>query len=294
MFKKTIYVGNTATCSLAHQCMQVENENGKHTVPLEDVGIMVLDNAPISITQPLLQACMAHDITVVICDTKHQPTGILLPTYAHQQHNLVARVQLTATKPLNKQLWAQLIVQKICNQAQHLRKQRVPHEYLQNISQHVRSGDSTNQEARAAAHYWKALLGKQFIRDRYGEVPNHAFNYAYALLRATTARALVCSGLLPVLGIQHKNQYNAYCLADDIMEPYRPIADHWALQTPEMYPNDHELSRAQKQHLLQLNTLDVKIEGKRHPLMIGVQHTAQSLVKCYKNEIRKLHLPEFV
>jgi len=294
MIKKTIYIGNTAQCCLSNNQLQITNEQGKHTIPLEDIGFLILDSAPITVTQALLQSCLQHNIAVIICDEKHQPDGLLLTTNAHTQHNLVARMQIAATKPLQKNLWTQIIEQKILNQALHLKKQRIEYAYLKTISTKVRSGDSTNQEARAAAYYWKALMGKQFIRDRYGDVPNHAFNYAYAILRAITARALVASGLLTVWGIHHRNQYNAFCLADDIMEPYRPMADYWALQTPDIHPENFNLDKHQKQHLLQLSHIDVEINEKRHPLMIGVQLTAQSLAKVYRNEIRKLHVPTMV
>lgn len=158
----------------------------------------------------------------------------------------------------------------------------------------VKSGDTDNQEARAAAYYWKNLFGHidGFVRDREGISPNHLLNYGYAILRAVVARSLVASGLLPTFGIHHHNRYNAYCLADDIMEPYRPYVDKLVYDITNQYGEDIELSKDIKAELLSIPTLDVVIGGKRSPLMVGVSQTTASLYKCYSGELRKIAYPE--
>jgi len=158
----------------------------------------------------------------------------------------------------------------------------------------VRSGDPDNYEGRAAAYYWKNLFPEilEFTRDRYGDPPNQLLNYRYAILRAIVARNLVGSGLLPTLGIHHHNKYNSYCLADDIMEPYRPFVDEIVCTIVENGEDFYEISKSIKQQLLEIPTVDVFIENKRSPLMIGVQRTTASLAKCYAGEQRKILYPE--
>lgn len=159
----------------------------------------------------------------------------------------------------------------------------------------VKSGDVENLEGRAAAFYWKRLFPAfpDFVRDRVGEYPNNFLNYGYAILRAVIARALVGSGLLPTLGIHHHNRYNAYCLADDIMEPYRPYVDELVIKIMNDFPDSKELNRDMKAKLLQIPVLDVVIEGKRRPLMIAAGITSASLAKCFSGEIRRLSYPEY-
>jgi CRISPR-associated protein Cas1 len=158
----------------------------------------------------------------------------------------------------------------------------------------VRSGDPDNLEARAAVYYWKSLFGHipGFIRDREGTAPNNLLNYGYAILRAVVARSLVASGLLPTFGIHHHNRYNAYCLADDIMEPYRPYVDHLVYDITEQYGVDVELSKDIKAELLSIPTLDVVIGDKQSPLMVAASQTTASLYKCYNGELRKIAYPE--
>ena len=157
----------------------------------------------------------------------------------------------------------------------------------------VRSGDPDNLEARAAVYYWKNLFGHTsgFVREREGVAPNNLLNYGYAVLRAVVARSLVASGLLPTLGIHHHNRYNAYCLADDIMEPYRPYVDRLVYDITEQYGVDVELSKDIKAELLTIPTLDVVIAGKRSPLMIASSQTTASLYKCFSGELRKIVYP---
>jgi CRISPR-associated endonuclease cas1, NMENI subtype len=197
--------------------------------------------------------------------------------------------------PLRKQLWQQTIKQKITNQAAVLRSVTGNDEKCMQVwAEQVRSGDPDNIEARAAAYYWQHLFPElpHFVRTREGEPPNNLLNYGYAILRAVVARALVGSGLLPTLGIHHHNRYNAYCLADDIMEPYRPYVDRLVLNIIRTNGCVAELTREFKSQLLVIPTLDVVVNGKRSPLMIAVQQTTASLYKCFSGELRRVSYPE--
>ena len=163
------------------------------------------------------------------------------------------------------------------------------------MAQDVKSGDCDNYEAQGAVYYWRNIFPDQtdFVRDREGDPPNNLLNYGYAILRAVIARALVISGLLPIYGIHHHNRYNAYCLADDIMEPYRPFVDNLVIDIMKKHSDYSDLSKDIKQELLSIPVLDVIIEGKRSPLMIAASQTTASLAKCFYGEIRKISYPEF-
>lgn len=309
MIKKTLYFGNPAYLSLKNAQMviklpEVENNDtlpdsfkAKNTItkPIEDIGIVVLDNKQITITSGLLEALLENNSAVITCDSKGMPTGLMLPLYGNTTQNERFRAQIDASLPLKKQLWQQTIQQKIANQATVL-KDTVNAETgcMHTWVKEVRSGDPDNLEGRAAAYYWKNLFGHipGFNRERTGVPPNNLLNYGYAILRAVIARALVSSGLLPTLGIHHHNRYNAYCLADDIMEPYRPYVDKLVLEIVNRYGENVELTRDIKAELLTIPTIDVTIQGKRSPLMIAATQTTASLHKCFAGEHRRMHYPE--
>ena len=223
------------------------------------------------------------------------PIGLFLPLSGNTLQNERFRDQINASIPLKKQLWQQTIRQKILNQAKVLKMQTgcVAKNMLA-WANDVRSGDAENLEARAAAYYWKNVFPgiTDFVRGREEDPPNNLLNYGFAILRACVARGLVGSGLLPTLGIHHHNKYNAYCLADDIMEPYRPYVDKMVIDMMQKYDDITDLNLDMKADLLQIPTLDVKIEGKKSPLMIGVGTTTASLYKCFKGEIRKILYPD--
>ena len=255
----------------------------------------MIDHKQITITSGALEALLENNSAVVTCDSNHMPVGLPLPLAGNKTQNERFRYQLAASLPLRKQLWQQTIQQKIRNQAFVLDQCSDAETKCMYIwSNEVNSGDTHNLEARAAVYYWKSLFGHipGFIRDREGIAPNHLLNYGYAILRAVVARSLVASGLLPTLGIHHHNRYNAYCLADDMMEPYRPYVDRLVYTITEQYGVEIELSRDIKAELLSIPTLDVVIGGKRSPLMVAVGQTTASLYKCFSGELRKIAYPE--
>ena len=201
-----------------------DDEKENRQVPIEDIGLMVLDHYQVKLTTALMQALIENNSAVLFCDSKHLPAGLMLPFASHHAFTEKMYYQLEASLPLKKNLWQQTIVAKIKNQATLLESYGIDSENMRYWARQVRSGDPDNLEARAAACYWdKIFTGiDSFKRWRFGEPPNNLLNYGYAILRAIVARSLVASGMMPAVGIHHRNKYNPYCLADDIMEPFRP------------------------------------------------------------------------
>ena len=258
MIKKTLYFGNPVYLSLRNAQLiiklpdvektialpEVLKKQAEVTKPIEDIGIIVLDNKQITITSGVLEALLENNCSVITCNSKSMPVGLMLPLYGNTTQNERFRKQLDASLPLKKQLWQQTIQAKINNQASVLKDCMNEEVKCMRVwAADVRSGDPDNLEARAAAYYWKFLFAgiDCFTRDREGVSPNNLLNYGYAILRAVVARGLVISGLLPTLGIHHHNRYNAYCLADDIMEPYRPYVDRHSLSLEITGDIDHGL-----------------------------------------------------
>lgn len=308
MIKKTLYFSQPAYLSMRDAQLVIRlpeivkndslPENFKQkseiTKPIEDIGVVILDNKQITITSGVIESLLENNCAVITCDSKSMPVGLMLPLCGNTTQNERFRHQLDASLPLNKQLWQQTIKAKINNQAVVLDKYAgVETRCMKIWAAEVKSGDPDNIEARAAAYYWKNLLPVGgFTRDREGIPPNNLLNYGYAILRAVVSRGLVGSGLLPTLGIHHHNRYNAYCLADDIMEPYRPYVDELVCQIVDSGINYETLTREIKSQLLTIPTLDVVISGKRSPLMIAVGQTTVSLYKCFSGELRKISYPE--
>jgi len=264
------------------------------TIPIEDIGILILDHKQITITQGLLEKLLSNNCAVITCSSNRMPIGLLWPLSGNTIQSERFKDQINASLPLRKQLWQQTIKQKIENQAYVLNIKRG--EVVKNMlvwASHVRSGDPDNYEARAAAYYWKCLFPDLpgFTRDKDGIPPNNLLNYGYAILRAVMARSLVASGLLPTLGIHHHNRYNAYCLADDMMEPYRPFVDKLVIEILDSGRAYETITSDLKNELLKIPTLDVCINGKRSPLMIATGLTSSSLYKCFSGEIRKISFP---
>ena len=308
MIKRTLYFGNPAYLSMRNAQLVIKRpevetredltdevkKDFERTVPIEDIGVVVLDNKRITITSGVIEALVANNSAVITCDSKNMPTGLMLPLIGNTLQNERFRAQLDASVPLRKQLWQQTVRQKIANQS-HILQQHTQARTgcMRTWVNEVRSGDPDNVEAKAAAYYWKNLFSDRtdFVRGREGEPPNNLLNYGYAILRAVIAKALVGSGLLPTLGIHHHNRYNAYCLADDIMEPYRPYVDELVLDIIRCERDISQLTTNIKARLLNIPVLDVEIEGKRSPLMIAAGQTTASLYKCFNGELHQISYP---
>ena len=309
MIKKTLCFSNPAYLSLRNKQLVIQipdiekndtvtpefKKMNERTIPIEDIGVVVLDNKRITITTGAMEALLENNAAVITCDSRSMPTGLMLPLYGNTLQNERFRDQLDASLPLRKQLWQQTIRQKIANQEVVLRTNtKAETRCMKAWVEEVRSGDADNLEARAAAYYWRNLFPEipNFVRGREGEPPNNLLNYGYAILRGIIARSLVGSGLLPTLGIHHHNRYNAYCLADDIMEPYRPYVDELVISIIRKHVDYSELTKELKAELLAIPVLDVIIDGKRSPLMIAATQTTASLYKCFSGELRKISYPQ--
>lgn len=296
MIKRTLFFGNFVRLSTKDKQLIIEDkETGELTqTPVEDLGFVVFDNPTIVLTQNLLQEFAENNVAVVFCNKKHHPSSLLFHLDTNQIQTEIFALQINSKEPLKKQLWQQTIKAKIKNQAELLKSQNKNYEPLLYYSKKVKSGDTSNEEAKAARVYWKTLLGKEFIRDRDGDPPNSALNYGYAILRAAVARALSGSGLLPTLGIHHKNRYNSYCLADDIMEPYRPFVDLIVYNNKSELFENWELTKEIKAQLLSVLSMDVLINKNKSPLMVALSQSSSSLAKCLSGDSKKLKYPKFI
>ncbi len=309
MIKKTLYFGNPAYISLRNEQLVIKlpevekndslpelfKRNSEKTLPIEDLGVVVLDHKQITITHGLIEKLLDNNIAIITCDSRRMPVGLMLPLCGNTTQCERFTDQLSASEPLKKQLWQQTIKAKITNQAEVLKRFRSCNiKNMMHWVNEVRSGDPDNFEGRAAAYYWSQAFPQveNFTRDRDGIAPNNLLNYGYAILRAIVARALVSSGLLPTLGIHHHNRYNAYCLADDIMEPYRPFVDQIVFDITDKGRIPEELTIEHKAELLRIPDMDVMIGGRMSPLMLAVAQTTASLYQCFDGSTRKIKYPE--
>lgn len=298
MIKRTLYFGNAAYLKTTNEQLVIEMQESGETkqAAIEDIGLLILDHQQITITQALMAKLLANNVALITCDNTHHPTGLMLNLDGHTLQSQKFQAQVEASIPLKKQLWQQTVMAKIENQAAVLQFERTEHKYLSNLATTVKSGDSEGCEAKAASYYWKRVFPDflEFRRERYGPPPNNLLNYGYAIVRAIVARSLVASGLMPTLGIFHRNQYNAYCLADDIMEPYRPFVDKMVCHIIRGNGRFLEMTPSMKRALLSLPAVDVLMEGQKSPLMNAVQRTTASLAKCFEGKTRKILYPKVV
>jgi CRISPR-associated protein Cas1 len=293
MLKRTLFFGNPYHLRSELDQLVLENKSTGEirTIPAEDLGFVILEHPQITFSQGAMGLFLKHNVAAVFCDEKFLPQGMLLNLDGNNLQSARFRSQQEATEPLKKQLWKQTIVQKIRNQALLLHRFDKDNESLIYKSKQVKSGDPTNEEAKAASIYWKRLIGSGFTRERFGDEPNAQLNYSYAILRAAVARALSGSGLHPTIGIFHRNQYNSYCLADDVMEPYRPFADLLVMQSIETFGSTNELNTEIKAHLLGVLSMDTVMGKRKRPLMVALSETTSSLADCYAGKAKKLKYP---
>lgn len=291
VIKQTLFFSTPVCLSLKNYQIVIswKDCDDKITRPIEDIGCVVLENQMISITLPLLNELVKNNVAVILCDNKMMPTSMLQNLDANTTQAESLKFQLAVTVPMKKQVWKQIIESKIKNQAAVLALAGKNKDILKPYYNNVKSGDSDNREGLAAKIYWNSLLGNSFKREREGCSPNSLLNYGYSILRAAVARALLGSGLLPNLGIFHKSRYNAFPLADDVMEPYRPFVDEIVYR---LYENGiTELNKESKSEIMRVLNCDVNIGKVKRPLQIALTMTTASLVKYYTGEIKKLSLP---
>jgi len=296
MIKRTLYFASPAHLhTTKHQLVVTYPESGeKKTASIEDIGLVLLEHPQITISHTLISKLLANNAAIVTCDSHHMPQGMMLNLNAHSIQQEHFRTQLEATAAQKARFWQQTIKAKIRNQAALLRQNGLETDNMERWAAKTAPGDPDNFEARAAAFYWKRLFEdhlQKFKRGRFEGAPNNMLNYGYAILRAVIARSLIGSGLLPTFGYHHRNKYNAYCLADDVMEPYRPIVDELVLELVRSLDDYNELTPAIKQQLLQIPVLDIRINGQVSPLMLAAQETTSSLYKCYTRELKSIKFP---
>lgn len=297
MIKRTLFFGNPAYLSTKNNQLVVsfpDEDREQKTIPIEDLGYIVLEHPQITITTGLIRKLVDNKTAVITCNAQHLPTGFLQPLQGHSEQTERYRHQLNASIPLKKNLWQQTVMTKIENQALHFKKLGKNPKRLERYAKEVKTADHDNQEALAAAFYFQNLFDiPDFSRNQKGVAPNGLLNYGYAILRAVTARALISSGLLPSIGIFHSNKYNAFTLADDVMEPYRPFVDHIVWEMVESGENIEEVSTDLKAQLLMIPAMDVFIDGKNSPLMNAMSRTTNSLWECFYGSSRKILYPKF-
>lgn len=304
-----IYKKNEQLCFAVNRKNETEDGEQIITIPIEDIGVIVLDNKQITLSHAVMDALLQNNAAIVTCNDQHMPSGMFLNLDGHHTQTEKFKTQLEASEPLKKQLWAQTVSAKLRNQSNLLKalslnpypKQRQRQledasQWLLSFSREVKSGDGDNHEARGAAIYWQNLFAPEmnFRRERFGEPPNNLLNYGYAILRAVVARGLVASGALPTLGIFHRNKYNAYCLADDIMEPFRPYVDRIVYRIVTCGEDWKELTPSVKKYFLEVPALDIVIDNEQSPLMVGLQRTTSGLIKCFEGELKKLVYPDLI
>ena len=291
MLKKSLLLENKASISTKNLQLVIKTETRESTIPIEDIGYLVIDHPEIYLSIPALNLLIDNNTAVIICNTNHLPNGMFLNLNSHHIQQEIFKNQINASAPLKKQLWQQTITEKITNQGILLQKITLKTNNFEFLASKVLSGDSSNMEGVAANFYWKSFFEHNFKRERFGDYPNNFLNYGYAILRAATARALSGSGLLNTLGIHHKSKYNAFALADDIMEPFRPIVDEKVAEIMQNY-SEQELNTAIKAELLQILTRTVYFKEEKSPVMVALQKTASSLQQCYTGERKKIKYPK--
>ena len=293
MIKRIIDIGDTAYLHLKHQQLLIDKRGETvGQIAIEDLGVLILQHPAIVLTQQVIIACQKNKVVIVFCDEKHLPYSVILPiAESHTLHNKILKQQMAITEPTRKRLWQQIVQHKIRQQAKTLDLLGKDSTRLNRLVTQVKTGDSSNCEALAAQAYWKLIFGKAFKRDVDMEGINSLLNYGYAIIRAMMARSICGAGLHPTLGLFHKNQYNALCLADDVMEPFRPWIDQRVYQLAQQQASV-EVNQYSKQSILELLNETVIHGDKKMPFMIATHYLMADLKRCYNNQQKKLFYPE--
>ncbi|MBO5619453.1 MAG: type II CRISPR-associated endonuclease Cas1 [Paludibacteraceae bacterium] len=292
MLKQTLFFSNPCKLSLQLKQLVIEREDLPQPItrPIEDLSVVIIENQQVVVTIPLLNELAKNNVSVIFCNSHYMPSIQLIPLDANSTQQESYKYQLAATLPTTKRIWKEIIEAKIHNQALLLDSLSKNGLRLKPLYNNVKSGDVDNNEGVAARLYWHELFGDDFLRDRYGLPPNDLLNYGYTILRAATARALVGSGLNLAFGLFHRNKYNAFPLADDIMEAYRPYVDDIVFRLWEI-DNKIRINKETKSELINIMYRDVLISNKKHPLQIALTMTSASLLRIFRGEDKHLLLP---
>lgn len=292
MIKRTIDISEQSYLRLEHRQLCVDRRGETIArIPIEDLGILILQHPAIVMTQAVVTRCQQNNVAILFCDERYLPVSITLPLWkGHSLHTKVLQRQLAMTESTRKRLWKQIVMEKIRHQAKNVERAGASAKSLWRLVEKVKAGDPQNCEAQAAKQYWRLLMGKEFQRDTEGAGVNALLNYGYAVVRAMIARALVGTGLHPAIGLHHKNQYNGLCLADDVMEPFRPWVD-WMVFRLQLDDSEPAIDREAKQQLLGLLAEDVLFDGRKMPLMVAT-HSLAAQFKDALGAKRRLLYPE--
>lgn len=293
MIKQTLIFSNPVNLSLRYNQMIISFKDSDRVIsrPVEDIGVVIIENQLINITMPLFNALSNNNVAVIICDGKGMPNNLMMPLEANTTQQESCKYQIEASQPTKKKIWKDIIEAKIKNQALVLDKTGKNGNVLKPYYSNVLSGDKDNREGAAAKIYWQRMFGEDFRRDRFGDPPNGLLNYGYAILRAAVTRALLGSGLFPLFGLFHRNRYNAFPLADDVMEPYRPFVD-LAVNEIFEFSTTLDLTKDVKQQIIKVLTSDVKMNGKISPLQVALSSTTASLVRALRENKQKILYPQ--
>lgn len=298
MIKRTLYFENPLKLNLRYnQLIVTDKDVGEiGTIPIEDIGVIIFDHPQLIFSTGVIQKLNEEKVAVIFCSPNHMPQSLLLPLEGNTIQQERYETQIKMSEPLKKQLWAQVVASKIKNQAIVFEYLHYDTKYLLKLAENVKSGDSDNVEATSASYYWSKMFPsiENFKRHREGIPPNHWLNYGYAILRAIMARSIVSSGLIPTLGIFHRNRYNAFCLADDLMEPFRPVVDKLVIELVKKHGIKEDISKDVKLEFLKIPVIDVIQDNQKSPLMHATHRLASSFVKCIEGEQRKLLTPELI
>lgn len=305
MIKKIIEISQAKTHLAIRYNQLIIKQDGKEnsSIPCEDIGVLVVDHSGVTYTHSVFTELLRCGAAIVLCGGNHQPNGMLLPLESNTLQAERFAQQIKAKEPVKKKLWQQIVRAKIKHQAKIVGRDSDVYRTLMALREQVRSGDPDNIEAQASRKFWPvfitnitdpstALGGTTFHRGRDGPPPNNLLNYGYMVMRAAVARALCSAGLLPCLGIHHHNRYNAFCLADDVMEPFRGFVEAKVKEIVQSGEDCEELTQTIKAILLEVLYEEVEIAGFKGPLMVGLHRTAASLQRCFAGEQKEMELPK--
>jgi len=295
MIKRIVEISQAKTYLSVRYGQLVLKRSGEQvsSIPCEDIGVLLVDHQGVTYTHSVFTELLDRGAAVVLCGGNHHPSGMLLPIESNSVQTERFREQIEAKEPVKKRLWKQIVKAKIKHQAKVAGKDSDVYKALMILRDRVRSGDPDNIEAQASRKFWPVYLqDAAFHRDINGAPPNNMLNYGYTVMRAAVARALCSAGLLPSLGIHHRNRYNAFCLADDLLEPFRGFVE---ARVRDIYFDTgaiDELEQATKAKLLEVLYKEVNIGGFKGPLMVGLHRTMASLQRCFAGEQKYIDLPE--
>ncbi|MCA8989628.1 MAG: type II CRISPR-associated endonuclease Cas1 [Planctomycetaceae bacterium] len=281
----------SARLSVKHRQLVIRIDESEHKIPLNDLAALIVAHPAVTYTQKVLSEIVAAGGVFITCDEKRMPSGMLLPLDAHSTQTQRFHEQLALSQPRAKRIWQQIVKAKIGMQASLLVIETDSDHGLHAMAQQVKSGDSGNLEAQAAKRYWTALFGSDFRRDRFAADQNSLLNFGYAILRSAIARAICGAGLHPSIGVHHSNKYNSFCLADDLMEPFRPLIDQTVIDITMDLDTVPELDTATRQELLAVFTGDVRLADQTWDFLDAIQKAAGSLGQVICGSQSELTLP---